>query len=145
MENALKEKFLSFSGFVFDMDGTIIDLENLNYERYRIAFKNLIDFDFKKEDYINYFSGKRGEESFPEFLGKIGLPNHGFSLLLKESRDLKNKMLKSNFYDVVSVKPFIREFLLAIKGKKKKVCLATSTPRKLTETILGKFEILGFF
>lgn len=66
-KNKFKEQIKSKRMFIFDMDGTILDLEELNHQSYLGTVKKFFWIDLGNDDYQKYFSGTRTAEAFDRF------------------------------------------------------------------------------
>lgn len=131
--------------FIFDMDGTIVDLEQLNYTGYKETLQKFFDIDLDWENYLKYFAGTRTAEALNSFLQAHNESNYDVDQLIKNFRDIKGENLKNNFKQTVSLKPGILEYLNFLKSKSKQIALATSSVQKFTHLILKNFEIEKYF
>lgn len=144
-ENILKQKLGNAEAFVFDMDGTLVDLEKLNFESFAGSIKKLLYRNLSPKEYQLFFSGVGSEAGFHNYLKSINGPHDKFSELLKSYRDYKRLNLKMNINNVVFLKEGAKEFLEKLKLDGKKVALATSTINEFTELILNTFKLKDYF
>ena len=75
--------------FIFDMDGTIIDLEELNYKGYAGTINKFFKIRLNNNDYQKYFSGTRTAEAFDGFLKNKGIANYDVDELISDFREGK--------------------------------------------------------
>jgi len=61
-------------GFIFDVDGVIINTENIHFLAYKDVFKNY-DYDLTAEDYKKYFSGKSIKGGVLALISEVQLPD----------------------------------------------------------------------
>ncbi|GEM_PF-474964 len=145
MKKILKEKVLSSKNFIFDMDGTLIDAENLHFETFSKTLDNFFGINLTLENYKNFFAGTEIDHSFPKFLKVNGIENFDFKKLLNFVRVYKKQKLDEDFEKFVKLKSFAKEFLEILKKSGRKVCLATSASKNFAENMIEKFGIFKFF
>lgn len=141
MKDWLQEKEF----FLFDMDGTLVDLEKLNFNSFRETIRQSLDLELLKEEYLKYFSGSGSTAGFRRYLGTKGVANDDVSGFVKHYRDLKDTMLDERFDEVVTVKPGVIEFLELLQTMKKKIAVATSTGRFFASPILQRSGLEKYF
>ncbi len=130
--------------FIFDMDGTIIDLEELNHKGYADTIKKSFDIELTNEDYQKYFSGTRTADAFNGFLKSKSVSDYEVEELIKDFRDGKRYNLKNNPDEVVFLKRGVVAFLENLKKGGLATCLATSTVKEFVDIILGHFDLNKF-
>lgn len=129
--------------FIFDMDGTIIDAEKLNISGYTDTIKNFFNIEISHDDYQKYFSGTKTAKAFEGFLQSKNIDNYNTDDLVKYFRVIKRKNLIEEPDKVLTIFPYVKEFLQSLKGRK--VILATSTISEFTQIILKHFDIYQYF
>lgn len=138
-------KILSFECFIFDMDGTLIDLEELNFSAFQKTLKNKLDTNLEFDDYLKFFAGTRTQDSFDKYFKSKKLNIENYQEYINEFRKIKE------FYLVNKIRQHSKEiegaskFLKELKEKKKKLCLATSAIKKFAEIILKEYKIYDLF
>lgn len=130
--------FNDIQAVIFDMDGTIID---------SMWVWKKIDYDFltKREilvppDIQQQIEGLGFNDTARYFKEKFSLPD--------EIDDIKNEwmdMVRHYYTNVISLKKGVYQFISDLKAKGVKIGLATSNSRELSETILKRTGIYGFF
>ncbi|MDD3648221.1 MAG: HAD family phosphatase [Candidatus Dojkabacteria bacterium] len=141
LKNLLKTK----EAFIFDMDGTILDLEDLNFKGYASTVKKFFDLDLDNHNYQKYFSGTRTAEAFCGYLDSQKKKDFDVDELINDFRRAKRKNLELNITEVVRLTPGIREFLANLKLVGKQTCLATSTVKEFVDIIVDHFRFRELF
>lgn len=142
--NNLKEVISQKKLVIFDMDGTIIDLEELNFTCFAKTLKNKINFDLDNDTYQHFLSGKKNQESFRSLLVHLGKTGDDAQDYTDEFNSYKRVILDNEFEKYVHVKPFVPEFLANLAKQDITYCVATSSNREFTELIIKKSGLTGF-
>jgi len=129
----------SFDTAVFDMDGTIMD---------SLGIWEQIDYDFleKKrgikvpEDYVHHISAMSYAEIADYTIKRFSLPDTP-EALMQEWTDMAQYEYANN----VPLKPFVKEFILMLKEKGKKIALCTSSPEYFFRPALKNNGIYDLF
>jgi beta-phosphoglucomutase len=139
----LKQK----KALILDMDGTMLDLESLNYEGYKKTVKSEFSIDLSAQDYQTYFAGTQTHKAFKSFLDGQEIESDTDSIddLVKQFRNIKGQELKENMDNVVKLKPGLIRFLEHAQSKGKKLAVATSTVRRFALPIIRHFDLEKFF
>jgi len=131
---------LEYRGFIFDLDGVLVDSSRIHYDGWRkvlSSFNKELDYDTFQKKYF----GKRAPETLEMIFGK-GI----FSA--EEAKRISDEV-DSNFAKTVSeVGVPIRgalEFVRSLRKSGMKVALATSAPRQNVEAFLDAFSFRGIF
>ena len=123
---------------IFDLDGTLFDTKNVNYNAYQDAIKMVkIEINIDYNDFCTLYNGK----NYKDFLPKI-IPN------ITEEQMKNIHDFKKNIYTKYLDKARKNELLfLMIKEIKEKfyISLVTNASRKNVEDILEKFSIKDLF
>lgn len=131
---------MKYSGFIFDLDGVLVDSSKIHYAGWR-KFLNSHGRDFEYETFLNDCFGKRGQDTLDQVFGK-----GKFSAA--EAKRISDE-IDSNFVSKVAemgvpVKGAL-EFVNTLKVSGEKVALATSAPRQNVDAFLGAFSLRGVF
>lgn len=140
-----EEKLSNVKAFIFDMDGTIIDLEELNHKGYTDTIYKYFKIKLGNDDYQKYFSGTRTAEAFEGFLKNKKIYDYGVDELISDFRKSKRYNLKNNPDDVIFLKNGIGKFLSLVKQNNYSTCLATSTYKEFVDIILEHFKLKTSF
>ncbi len=123
---------------IFDLDGTLFDTKNVNYNAYQDAIKMAkIEINIDYNDFCTLYNGK----NYKDFLPKI-IPN------ITEEQMKNIHDFKKNIYTKYLDKARKNELLfLIIKEIKEKfyISLVTNASRKNVEDILKKFSMKDLF
>jgi len=130
---------------IFDMDGTLVNLEELNQSSYASAIEKYFNMGLEPEDYQKYFSGTKTLRAFSDYLKSKSILKYDIHELVKAFRERKKYNLMNKFKESVSLIPGTTEYLTYLKGKKKVLAIATSTIRKFTMIILRNLDITKYF
>lgn len=129
--------FKDFDGFIFDLDGTIIDSNGV-WEKIdrQIAEKNhvyLSDRELRKAAAMNY------DELLELFISK------GMNYSINELKDELDKIAVKEYRYNIFLKNGVREYLEALKREGKRIVLATASPQRLYEPVLRNNSVYGLF
>lgn len=116
---------------VFDMDGTLFDTSEVNYNSYAEAAKKL-EYHIGKQKFMNIFVGKNYREFLPEFG------------IIRESELDKIHELKKEFYPKFLEKAKKNDVLFELIESLKRdyiIGLATTASKKNVSDILQCFEV----
>jgi len=141
----LKEILKRKQCHIFDMDGTLVNLEKLNHSSYASTIEKYFKIDFSNGNYQKFFSGSKTADGFNSFLKSKNISDYDVDELIKDFRKKKNFNLQNNFENCVFLIEGAREYLTHLKNSKKTIILATSTIKKFTNIIIEKLEIKNFF
>lgn len=130
---------------IFDMDGTLVNLEELNRTSYSQTVKKYFNLNLSPVDYQKYFSGTKTALAFDSYLQNNDVEDYSVDELIKDFRSKKEHSLKYDFKRCVSLIPKANDYLKHLKDENKVIVLATSTIRSFTETILSGLSITDFF
>lgn len=143
--NELLQQIVSKGAFIFDMDGTILDLEELNHGGYSETVKKYFNLDLSNHDYQTFFSGTKTADGFNGYLKNCGVSAYDVDDLIVDFRKSKRESLIHKTDDVVHLKDGIRQFLKKLKSHEKKTCLATSTVKEFVDIIVDHYELRTLF
>src|SRR5690554_3448233 len=124
-------------GFIFDMDGVIIDSEPLHFELNRRIMRDF-GLELPDEVFIPYV-GITNEQMWAELIDRYRLNTTIAELQAKEAL-LKREV----FQDLQPIKG-IPELLANLKKDGIAIGLASSSSREFIEMVLEKLQIRGYF
>lgn len=138
------EQIKETNTLIFDMDGTLVDLENLNYTSFKKVVEEELGISYTQEDYQTYMSGAGSHNGFNSFCNAKGITTDVEELITK-FRGYKREILKSRFFEVVKLKEGAVEFLNKAKEKGYKLGLATSSADEFAKLVTKNFKIYDMF
>ena len=123
---------------IFDLDGTLFDTKDVNYNAYQNAIKMVeIDVKIDYNDFCNLYNGK----NYREFLPKI-IPD----ITEEQMKNIHN--FKKNIYTKYLDKAKKNNLLFAIIQEMKKsffISIVTNASKKNVDDILEKFCVKDLF
>lgn len=144
MKEDLQKKIKQIDTFIFDMDGTLVDLENLNFTNFKKVVEEELGITYSLKDYQIYMSGAGSHNGFTSFCNANGIISNIEKLVLK-FREYKRNILNNSFYDVVKLKEGSLEFLQKAKKMGYKLGLATSSTEEFAKLVTKNFHIYSMF
>ncbi len=124
---------------VFDLDGVMVDSEDLHFEAYRILFEREFGEVFLQNDY-GAFLGKRRDEIIAEYLRQLGIEGDAQALAL-EKDDIYFGLLKKNFKPV----PGVIALVHFLKKRGIRLAVASSSMPAHIEFVLESLGVRGDF
>ena len=131
--------------FIFDMDGTLINLEELNHTSYSNTIKEYFKQEINNDDYQKYFSGTKTAKAFEGYLKNKNINNFNTEELITHFRKQKRYNLENNFKQCVTLIEGAQEYLELLKSKNKTIILATSTIKDFVDIITQKLDLIKYF
>lgn len=131
--------------YIFDMDGTLVNLERLNYEGFRYVIRNNFNLELNNDDYQTYFSGMQNDMAYKSYTEAKGIDNYGLDKLTAEFKEYKRKQLKSDINKWVLPISGAKEYLHSLKQQGVKISLGTSSYREFAELILKHMDMWKYF
>ena len=106
-------------GVIFDLDGTLVDSNDLHTEAWQETFRH-----FGKEfsyDALRQQIGKGGDQYLPMFLDPVEIKNIG-----AEVNSYRSELFKSKYLERVQAFPKVRELFEKLRANGKEIALASS-------------------
>jgi len=128
-----------FKGAIFDLDGVLVDTENLNCQAW-IEVSKSYDFSFSKKDFAKY-AGKQGKFMDKDLIEKFHLRIKK-GVLYEEKRKISTKLLREK---EIKIMPCVRTTLRFLKKKGLKIAVATGSPKNETLLKLKKTKLFHYF
>lgn len=131
---------MKYKGFIFDLDGVLIDSSKIHF----LGWKNVLRGFNREVDYETFlksYFGKRGPETLELTFGKGKFSDD-------EAKRISDEV-DSNFVRTVAevgipIKGAL-DFVRALKESSEKIALATSAPRQNVDAFLDAFSLRGVF
>jgi HAD superfamily hydrolase (TIGR01509 family) len=131
--------------FLFDFDGTLVNLEKLNLDSFKGIFKKEYDLDFTKDDFMKYISGRGSKDGISMYLDSLNISNYDVDKLGKEYNFVKKKLIDEHLEEEVFLMSGIKEFLEYFSKNDKRMLVITSSKYEYVKKILGHFNIFKYF
>jgi len=135
-------------GVIFDLDGTLVDMEQANYRMYFEVLKKMYGLEITEVEWVKFFTGRRPQESIPDFLKhrKREQIEFDFGEFKRLVGPLKEDFIFNRLNEVAFLIPGANQFLERVKKSGNiKLALATSTIERFTRQILKHFGIDNYF
>lgn len=131
--------------FLFDLDGTLVDLEQLNFACFRDEIKRAVDKNLSFSEYMKHIAGVGSYRGFSSYFTSVGVHDYSIKDSVKNYRKQKENQLTSHFEEVVTVRPGTEEFLKKAIRLGKKLAVGTSTAELFATLILQKAGLRNYF
>ncbi len=143
--SVLQEKLTYAKAFIFDLDGTLVNLETLNHESFAYVTDAKFGRDLSIDEYAKYFAGRRSKDGFTKYCADYGVEDCDLDEYYADFNKRKGKILREQTGEVVELKSDVLEFLELLKRENRKIAIGTSTRRKYAELILVHFDLRKYF
>jgi HAD superfamily hydrolase (TIGR01509 family) len=137
----VKEK----KAFLFDFDGTLANLDNLNVDSFTIILKESFDLDFTREDFMKYVSGRGSKDGLTKYLTCKGIKDFDVEELSKDFSQTKRKLINENLEEEVYIIPGLENFLEYLKKENKRMVVVTSSNYDYVKVVLEHFGLFDYF
>lgn len=134
----LLQKITSAQLCIFDLDGTLVDLEELNF---KLFYDITLEYSGRKltnEDYQKLMSGKGSRRGFRDLLFMIQKSSPSADDLHQKFIDMKKRILQRNFHSLVHVIDGAPQFLQFLQHESIRTAVATTSTRYFCDIILNK-------
>jgi len=135
-------------GVIFDLDGTLVDMEQANYQMYLEVLRKMYGLEITEVEWVKFFTGRRPQESIPDFLKHRGKEQVEFDFeeFKRLAGPIKEDFIFNRLNEVASLIPGAKQFLERLRNSGKiELALATSTIERFTKQILKHFGIANYF
>jgi beta-phosphoglucomutase family hydrolase len=124
---------------IFDMDGVIVNDEDLHQQAWRIFCKNN-HFQLSDNDFKNKVNGRPEKETF-ESLFKVTLSDNQVQQYSNQRIDIVISLIPKTF----SLNAGFKELLNLLKKQQIAMAVATSSRRRFTDYIMNRFNLREYF
>jgi HAD superfamily hydrolase (TIGR01549 family) len=125
---------LSLIAFIFDIDGTLVDSNELHVDSWDHAFRKF-GKEFSREE-LRAQIGKGSDQYLPEFLTPDEIKRFG-----KELDDYRSELFRKEYLPKVQPFPKVRELFQRIRDDNKRIVLASSGKKKDTKYYIDLLKI----
>lgn len=132
-------------GFLFDFDGTLVNLDKLNLDSFAEIFKKEFDLNFTKDDFMQYISGRGSKDGITMYLDSKDIAEYDVDKLGKQYNVVKKELIDEHLDEEVFLIPGIADFLKYLSESKKRMIVVTSSRLDYVSKILGHFELFSYF
>lgn len=141
----VKRKVEEAKGFLFDFDGTLVNLDKLNVDAFALVFKDMFDLEFTKDDFMTYISGRGSKNGLVEYLGMKGIKDFSPEEINRQFYIHKKRFIEEEIDDEIYLLPGIREFLEYEENSKKRNVIVTSSREEHVKRMLTHFKLFNSF
>ena len=141
----VKKKVEEAKGFLFDFDGTLVNLDKLNVDSFALVLKDMFGLDFTKEDFMRYISGMGARNGLIEYLGIKGIKEFSPEEVNHQFYVHKKRFIEEQIDSEIYLLPGIKEFLEYEGNKNKRKVIITSSREEHVKRMLTHFKIFKYF
>jgi HAD superfamily hydrolase (TIGR01509 family) len=131
--------------FLFDFDGTLANLDNLNVHSFEILLEKDFNLDFTRDDFMNYVSGRGSKDGITAYMKSKGIEDFDTEKLGKRFNQVKRELLNSNLEKEVFLIPGLEMFLQYLKENNKRMVVVTSSNYDYVKEVLDHFKLFNYF
>lgn len=133
------------SFFIFDFDGTLVDLEELNISCFREAFFEVHGITMTDKDYVNLIAGSGAKGGTRQYLEAKNLDISTYDEIVKRMRAKKDTKMRDNINAYVTLKPGVNEYLEYLYSKNIPMAVGTSSLHRYVEAAKSEFGWVQYF
>jgi HAD superfamily hydrolase (TIGR01509 family) len=131
--------------FLFDFDGTLVNLDKLNVDSFKILFKDEFNLEFTREDFMKYVSGRGSKDGIKMYLETKGIKDFDVEDLSNQFSIKKRDLIENHLEEEVFLIPGIDTFLKHLSTNNKRMVVVTSSHYMYVKKILRYFGLFGYF
>lgn len=140
-----KIKVKNAKAFLFDFDGTLVNLDKLNVDAFALVFKEMFNLDFSREEFMKYISGRGSKNGLIEFLGNKGIKDFSPEEINNHFYVHKKRLIEEQLNNEIYLLPGIIEFLKYLKENDKRIIVVTSSREEHVKKMLTHFKVYEYF
>jgi len=141
----VKKRVDNSKAFLFDFDGTLVNLDKLNVDSFALVFKEMFAIDFTREDFMKYISGRGSKNGIVEYLETKGIKDFSGVEINNQFYTHKKRLIEERIDNEIYLLPGIKEFLNNSKIKEKRKIIVTSSRKEHVKKMLTHFDIFNHF
>lgn len=148
MKNTLlqtKQLIKQKKAFLFDFDGTLVNLDKLNLDSFKIVLEEKFNLQFTKDDFMKYISGRGSKDGITMYLDSLNITDYDVESLAKEFNRVKRELVEEHLEEEVFLIPGIDTFLEYLKENSKRMVVVTSSHYDYVKDILTHFGLFNYF
>lgn len=128
----------TLKGFIFDMDGVVVDNHPYHFSAW-MEFSKKHNYPLTEEIYRDRFNGKTNADLFPMMFGNISESD------IKKYSLEKEEMYRKTYLEHMMAHKGLVDYLEFLKSKKMKVALGTSAPTENVDFVLDHLKLRKYF
>ncbi len=148
---ALKDQLVNADLLIFDFDGTLVDLEGLNYSSLKKVVSDHLNEEVDLSMYRDIFAGTKstvGIEKIFQEISKdrnIDIEGYDYYLLSEEFREHKREALLDSPSKFSKLVGRADTFVPMMKEKGKLISVVSASAKEFIERLLHHYNILSYF
>ena len=140
----VKKKVEDAKVFLFDFDGTLVNLDKLNVDGFAIVLKDMFDIEFTREDFMKYVSGRGAKNGLIKYLNERDIEDFSTKEIIHQYYINKKRLIEEQLEEEIYLIPGIEEFLTEYDGNKRNI-IVTSSRKEHVKRMLTHFKIFDEF
>jgi len=141
----VKKKVGEAKGFLFDFDGTLVNLDKLNVDSFALVLKDMFGLEFTKDDFMTYISGMGARNGLIEYLGIKGIKEFSPEEVNHQFYVHKKRFIEEQIDSEIYLLPGIKEFLEYEGNKNKRKVIITSSREEHVKRMLTHYKVFKYF
>lgn len=125
---------------IFDMDGTLVNSIPAHFKKYKLIFKEELNFNLTKKDFLTKYNGSNTTEIYRKVL-KVCESKKPLSYFIKKNDHIN----KTELVDKVRLFPYVKKILIELKKRNIQLAIASSSKRTIVNKILKNNNIYDYF
>lgn len=140
----IKEIVGNAKAFLFDFDGTLINLDKLNVDGFAYVLKDMFNLDFTRDDFMKYISGRAAQNGLVEYLDQHKIENYSTKEIVSEFYIHKNRLIEERIEEEIYLMPGVHKFL-EYYSKSKRNIIITSSRTEYVKRMLSYYSVYSYF
>lgn len=141
----IQKRVIESKAYLFDFDGTLVNLDKLNVDSFALVFKDMFNIEFTREDFMKYISGRGSKNGIVEYLHTNGIKDFSALEINSQFYIHKQRLIEERIDNEIYLLPGIKDFLLDSKNKDKRKIIVTSSRKEHVKKMLTHFDIWKHF